>query len=100
MSTPATTTSRRLRAGDLDRTAADFTELRPRLIGVAHRVLGSRTEAEDVVQDAWLRWQTCDRSRVRNATAFLVTTTTRLAINAAQSARMRRECSVGEWLPE
>jgi RNA polymerase sigma-70 factor (ECF subfamily) len=63
-------------------------------------MLGSSAEAEDVVQDAWLRWQTCDRDAVANSTAFLVTTTTRLAINAAQSARWRRETCVGPWLPE
>jgi RNA polymerase sigma-70 factor (ECF subfamily) len=63
-------------------------------------MLGSSAEAEDIVQDAWLRWQTCDRDAVLNSTAFLVTTTTRLAINAAQSARWRRDTCVGNWLHE
>ena len=84
----------------LDDALAEFGHLRPRLLGIAYRILGSWAEAEDVVQDAWLRWQTCDRSVVRNSTVFLVTTTTRLAINAATSARARRETCVGNWLPE
>lgn len=63
-------------------------------------MLRSSAEAEDIVQDAWLRWQTCDRDAVVNSTAFLVTATTRLAINAAQSARWRRETYTGPWLPE
>lgn len=63
-------------------------------------MLGSAAEADDVVQDVWLRWQAHDRSTVRNATAFLTTMTTRLAINVAQSARVRRESYVGTWLPE
>lgn len=84
----------------LDDGAATFTGLRPRLFGIAYRMLGSAAEAEDVVQDAWLRWQATDRSVVNNPAAFLATTTTRLAINCAQSARSRRETYVGEWLPE
>ena len=63
-------------------------------------MLGSAAEAEDIVQDVWLRWQTADRSLVRDAAAFLATTTTRLAINVMQSARSRRETYVGPWLPE
>ncbi|MGD9995994.1 MAG: sigma-70 family RNA polymerase sigma factor [Ilumatobacteraceae bacterium] len=82
----------------LEAVAADFTQLRPRLLGIAHRILGNRSEAEDIVQDAWVRWQTYDRSTVQSPTAFLVTTTTRLAINAAQSARRRRETCVDRWL--
>lgn len=84
----------------LDDATALFTALRPRLRGIASRVLGRHADAEDVVQDAWIRWQTCDRTRVLNPTAFLVAVTTRLAINAAQSARSRRETSVGEWLTD
>ncbi len=79
---------------------AAFISVRPRLFGIAYRMLGSAAEAEDVVQDVWLRWQTADRSMVRDAAAFLATTTTRLAINVMQSARSRRETSVGPWLPE
>ena len=63
-------------------------------------MLRSAAEAEDVVQDVWVRWQTADRSLVRDAVAFLATTTTRLAINVMQSARSRRETSAGQWLPE
>jgi RNA polymerase sigma-70 factor (ECF subfamily) len=77
-----------------------FLSVRPRLFGIAYRMLGSAVEAEDIVQDVWLRWQTSDRSLVRDAAAFLATTTTRLAINVMQSARARRETDVGPWLPE
>jgi RNA polymerase sigma factor (sigma-70 family) len=77
-----------------------FMSVRPRLFGIAYRMLGSAAEAEDVVQDVWVRWQTADRSLVRDAAAFLATTTTRLAINVVQSARSRRETYVGAWLPE
>jgi RNA polymerase sigma-70 factor (ECF subfamily) len=86
--------------GCLEDAASDFTLLRPRLLGIAYRILGSWTEADDIVQDAWLRWQTYDRSTVLNPTAFLVTTTTRLAINATQSARARHETYVGRRFPE
>src|SRR5262245_33238224 len=77
-----------------------FISVRPRLFGIAYRMLGSAAEAEDVVQDVWLRWQTADRAVVRDAAAFLKTTTTRLAINVMQSARSRRETDIGPWLPE
>jgi len=77
-----------------------FMSVRPRLFGIAYRMLRSAAEAEDIVQDVWVRWQTADRGLVRDATAFLVTTATRLAINVMQSARSRRETHVGPWLPE
>jgi len=77
-----------------------FLSVRPRLFGIAYRMLGSAAEAEDIVQDVWVRWQTADRSVVRDAPAFLATTTTRLAINVMQSARSRRETCVASWLPE
>ncbi|MER7002864.1 sigma-70 family RNA polymerase sigma factor [Dactylosporangium sp. NPDC000555] len=86
--------------GDLDEAASIFTGVRPRLFGIAYRMLGSASEAEDLVQDVWLRWQTTDRSVVTNPGAFLATTTTRLAINELQSARARRETYIGPWLPE
>jgi RNA polymerase sigma-70 factor (TIGR02957 family) len=87
-------------ADDLEAATAVFTHLRPRLFGIAYRMLSSATEAEDLVQDVWLRWQACDRSTVVNPEAFLATTTTRLAINVLQSARKRRETYIGPWLPE
>ena len=83
-----------------DDALAAFMSVRPRLFGIAYRMLRSAAEAEDVVQDVWVRWQTADRSLVRDAVAFLATTTTRLAINIMQSARSRRETSAGCWLPE
>ncbi|MEV0136789.1 sigma-70 family RNA polymerase sigma factor [Dactylosporangium sp. NPDC050688] len=85
---------------DLEEAAAVFTSVRPRLFGIAYRMLSSVAEAEDLVQEVWLRWQACDRSVVVNPAAFLATTTTRLAINALQSARVRRETYIGPWLPE
>jgi len=88
------------RNDSLDDAATVFARVRPRLLGIAHRILGRRCEAEDVVQDAWLRWHGCDRGSIRNSTAFLVTATTRLAINAAQSARCRHEMPVGDWRRE
>lgn len=83
-----------------DSDLAAFEDVRPRLFGIAYRMLGSVAEAEDVVQDAWLRWQGTDRRVVRNPAAFLTTTTTRLAINATTSAHARRETYIGPWLPE
>jgi RNA polymerase sigma-70 factor, ECF subfamily len=77
-----------------------FNESRPRLFGIAYRMLGSVAEAEDIVQEAWVRWQRTDRTVVRNPAGFLTTVTTRLALNTAESARVRREQYVGPWLPE
>jgi RNA polymerase sigma-70 factor (ECF subfamily) len=77
-----------------------FNESRPRLFGIAYRMLGSVAEAEDIVQEAWLRWQRTDRTVVHNPAGFLTTVTTRLALNTAESARVRREQYVGPWLPE
>ncbi|MEU6343168.1 RNA polymerase sigma-70 factor [Streptomyces sp. NPDC046977] len=87
-------------ADPLEQATKEFVALRPQLFGIAYRVLGSCVEAEDIVQDSWLRWQTVDHADIQNPAAFLTTVTTRLAINAAQSARMRRESYVGPWLPE
>ncbi|WP_155056782.1 sigma-70 family RNA polymerase sigma factor [Streptomyces blattellae] len=84
----------------LDDALAVFVQHRPRLFGIAYRILGSAVEAEDVVQEVWLRWQKTDRSVVVSPVAFLSTTTTRLAVNVAQSARVRRETYIGPWLPE
>jgi len=85
---------------DLTVAEQQFSAARRRLFGIAYRILGSAAEADDVLQDAWVRWQTYDRSTVRNPDAFLTTTVTRLAINVAQSARVRRETYIGPWLPE
>jgi RNA polymerase sigma factor (sigma-70 family) len=79
---------------------AAFVSVRPRLFAIAYRILGSAAEAEDVVQDVWLRWQATDRRVVLNTRAYLATTTTRLAINLARSARSRREAYVGTWPAE
>ena len=70
------------------------------MFGIAYRMLGSVAEAEDIVQEAWIRWQGADRDAVLDPAAFLATMTTRLSITAAQSARVRRETYVGPWLPE
>ncbi|MEU7900242.1 sigma-70 family RNA polymerase sigma factor [Nonomuraea sp. NPDC049152] len=85
---------------ELDAAASVFVTARPRLFGIALRVLEDVGEAEDVVQEAWLRWERADRSGVISPPAFLAMTTTRLAINVTQSARRRREASTGPWLPE
>jgi RNA polymerase sigma-70 factor (ECF subfamily) len=71
-----------------------FLGVRARLLRIAYRMLKSTDEAEDIVQDVWIRWQATDRSAVRDAAAFLTTTTTRLALNAIHSARFRWETSV------
>jgi RNA polymerase sigma factor (sigma-70 family) len=97
-SAPLAVPARAARVSDAD--AASFEHVRPRLFAIAYRVLGSANEAEDVVQDAWLRWHRADRSAVRDAPAFLAATTTRLAINVAQSARARHEARVGPRLPD
>jgi RNA polymerase sigma-70 factor (ECF subfamily) len=81
--------------------AADsFEPLRPRLIRVAYRMLGSVADAEDVVQDALLRWLDTDRSDVREPEAFLRRVVMRLSLDVLKSARRRREAYVGPWLPE
>jgi RNA polymerase sigma-70 factor (ECF subfamily) len=85
---------------DLDELADEFAQMRPRLFGIAYRMLGGVADAEDIVQDVWVKWQAQDRASVRDAMAFLVTMTTRLAVNATQTARARRETYVGPWLPE
>ncbi|MFG2793199.1 RNA polymerase sigma-70 factor [Streptomyces sp. NPDC048419] len=86
--------------GSLDQATREFMAARPQLFGIAYRVLGSATEAEDIVQEAWLRWQRTDRAEILDPTAFLATVTSRLAINLAQSARKRHETYTGPWLPE
>ncbi|MGV3719729.1 MAG: RNA polymerase sigma-70 factor [Actinomycetota bacterium] len=77
-----------------------FEELRSLLFGIAYRMLGSVTEAEDLVQEAYLRWRQVGQDEVRSARAFLTTTVTRLSIDHLRSARVRRETYIGPWLPE
>jgi RNA polymerase sigma-70 factor (ECF subfamily) len=74
--------------------------LRPRLLRVAYGQLGSVAEAEDVVQDAWLRLQRVDADEIRDLEGWMITTVTRLALDTLRSARVRREAYVGPWLPE
>jgi RNA polymerase sigma-70 factor (ECF subfamily) len=81
-------------------TTATFNKLRPRLQGIAYRMLGSSAEAEEVVQDAWLRWHEADVARVDKPEAWLVSVTTRIAIDRLRSAKIAREHYVGTWLPE
>ncbi|MFJ1598086.1 RNA polymerase sigma factor SigJ [Streptomyces sp. NPDC088261] len=77
-----------------------FEAHRSLLTGVAYRMLGRVADAEDVVQDAWLRWTAEDRAEVREPRAYLVRITTRLAIDRLRQAQVRREAYVGPWLPE
>src|SRR3546814_4832842 len=84
-------------AGD---SASIFEANRKFLLGLAYRMLGSLTEAEDVVQDSYLRWQAADRKSVASPRAFLSTIATRLSLDRLKSARAQREQYVGPWLPE
>ncbi|QFR03204.1 sigma-70 family RNA polymerase sigma factor [Streptomyces phaeolivaceus] len=101
------TTTRNAAAGSTAATAlrsgpeatADFERARSRLFGIAYRMLGRVADAEDVVQDVWVRWQGTDRAQVRDRVAFLVTVTIRVALNEATSARARHEVSVGAGIP-
>lgn len=77
-----------------------FEAHRPVLMGVAYRMLGRVTDAEDVVQEAWLRWSAADRSEVREPRAYLVRVTTRVAIDRLRQVKARGETYVGPWLPE
>jgi RNA polymerase sigma-70 factor (ECF subfamily) len=77
-----------------------FRRHRPRLYGIAYRMLGTVAEAEDVVQDAWLRWNEADHPALDNPEAWLVTVTTRLSIDRLRAVKAQREIYVGVWLPE
>jgi len=77
-----------------------FEQHRAVLLGLAYRLLGSMHDAEDTIQDAWLRWAAEDRSSVREPRAFLITIVSRLALDRLKSARATREAYVGPWLPE
>ncbi|HEX4902195.1 MAG TPA: RNA polymerase sigma factor SigJ [Acidimicrobiales bacterium] len=80
--------------------ASVFDAERPRLVALAYRMLGTPDDADDVAQEAWLRWSTADRASIAEPAAWLTTVTTRLAIDRLRSARHRREVYVGPWLPE
>ncbi len=84
----------------MDETATLFEAERPRLFGAAYRMVGSRVEAEDLVQEAFLRWQRAEPGQVRNPQAWLVTAVTRLAIDRLRSLKTEREAYRGPWLPE
>ncbi|MCD2498589.1 RNA polymerase sigma-70 factor [Microbacterium nymphoidis] len=85
---------------DLDEAVRLFAEQRGRLFGIAYRMLGTVSDAEDLVQETWIRWQNTDRGQVEEPAAFLATVITRLSINVLQSARVKRETYIGPWLPE
>src|ERR1700747_1945949 len=97
---PQAPSSARLNAetGEYDDGLSAFAGVRPRLFGIAYRMLGSAAEAEDIVQDVWVRWQSTNRSVVQDPPAFLAKTTTRLCISLIPSAHSRRDIYVGEWL--
>jgi RNA polymerase sigma-70 factor (ECF subfamily) len=78
----------------------DFEPYRRRLLGLAYRMLGSMADAEDAVQETYLRWHGADRAKVLDPRAFLMTTTTRICLDMLTSARARREEYVGQWLPD
>jgi RNA polymerase sigma factor (sigma-70 family) len=77
-----------------------FLQMRPRLFAAAYRMLGSVSDAEDILQEAYLRWQRADRSLVQEPAGYLIRITTRLCLDQIKSARVRRETYPGEWLPE
>ncbi len=83
-----------------DTATATFEQERGRLTSLAYRMLGERAAAEDVVQNAWLRWARIDETEIKTPAAWLTTVTTRLAIDVLKSARHKREVYAGIWLPE
>lgn len=84
----------------MDNTTRFFNRLRPRLQAIAYRMLGTVAEAEELVQDVWLRWHEAEQDELDNAEAWLVTVTTRLAIDRLRTAKVQRELYTGFWLPE
>jgi RNA polymerase sigma-70 factor (ECF subfamily) len=80
--------------------ATTFEAVRGRLFGLAYRMLGSRADAEDTVQDAYVRWHEADKDRIESAEAWLVTTTSRLAIDRLRRLKTEREAYFGQWLPQ
>jgi len=90
----------RARCEDLTPGADVFEAERPRLLGLAYRLLGGRADAADVVQESWLRWSGADRADIVNPQGWLTTVTTRLALDRLREVDRRREAYVGPWLPE
>src|ERR1700747_1007453 len=80
--------------------AVSFDPLRPKLMRVAYRMLGSVADAEDVLQEAFIRWMRADRGELREPEAFRRRMVTRLCLDQLKSARSRRETYIGPWLPE
>jgi RNA polymerase sigma-70 factor (ECF subfamily) len=78
----------------------EFEELRPHLLAVAYRLTGTVADAEDIVQDAWLRWHSTERQKIADLRAWLTTVVSRLGLDRLRSAAHRRETYVGHWLPE
>lgn len=87
-------------ASSTEQSLTVFESERPQLLGLAYRMLGVVADAEDVVQDAWLRWQAADSDRIERPGAWLTTVTTRLALDRLRAQRRRREHYIGPWLPE
>jgi RNA polymerase sigma-70 factor (ECF subfamily) len=87
-------------ANPLSSAAESFELYRGRLLGLAYRMLGSMSDAEDAVQETYLRWHAADRENVSDSRAFLMTTATRICLDILTSARARHEKYVGPWLPE
>lgn len=83
-----------------NRDARAFDEVRPHLVGLAYRILGSRADAEDAVQDTFLKWQKTERNKIENATSWLTTVCTRRCLDLLRSAHRTRVDYVGAWLPE
>src|SRR5947207_14865794 len=84
----------------VDPATAPFEAVRGRLFGLAYRMLGSRAEAEDVVQETYVRWHQADRESIRTPEAWLVTAATRVAIDRLRAVKKEREAYEGPWLPE
>ncbi len=84
----------------MDYRASAFQEHRPKLYGIAYRMLGTKADAEDTLQDAYVRWHQADVERVRSPEAWLTTTVAHLCIDRLRAARSKRETYVGPWLPE
>ena len=84
----------------MDQCTTTFQQYQPRLYGIAYRMLGSRADAEDMLQEAYLRWHQTDTERVHSPGAWLTTTMTRLCIDRLRAARVERDAYFGPWLPE